>query len=180
LNDQELDQLIAQVKQGDMNSLSQIYQQMRKSIYYTALTISSDPHLSQDVLQETIVRIWEKAGQYKPGTFPKAWIITIARHYTYELLRLKNQSDSISGDETVMQSELIASDDVARVMDSQLTLQNALAQLDLTERQIVILKNITGLSHVETAQLLHMPYGTVLWKHYAAMRKLHRLMAETL
>jgi RNA polymerase sigma factor (sigma-70 family) len=92
MDDIRLEQLIRQIHQGDQDALSLVYVDLGKSIYYLAFALTSDSYLSQDVLQETILRIWEHSGLYQPGTRPKAWIYTIARHVTLDMIRRQGQA----------------------------------------------------------------------------------------
>lgn len=177
LDDARLNQLLLEVSQGNLESLNLLYQQVQKPIYYSAYALSKDPHLSQDVLQETIIRIWEKAGQYQAGTYPKAWIMTIARHYTLQLLQ--DRDSCMSYDEQFLTDDCNepAKNETDFSIEDHLTLESVLTRLESLEREIVILKSFSGFSHVEIARMLQMPYGTVLWRYHTAMKKLRKLMS---
>jgi RNA polymerase sigma factor (sigma-70 family) len=180
LDDARLNQLLLEISQGSLESLNLLYQQVQKPIYYSAYALSKDPHLSQDVLQETIIRIWEKAGQYQKDTYPKAWIMTIARHYTLQLLR--NRDICISYDDQLLTDN--GAESAPHITDfsieEHMTLQTVLSRLNKSEREIVILKNFSGFSHVEIAHMLQTPYGTILWRYHTAMKKLRKLMSNVL
>ena len=60
----------------------------------------------------------------------------------------------------------------------KLVLKAALEALKEDERQIVLLKNSSGLKHREIAEGLGMPLATVLSKYNRAMKKLEQYLRE--
>ncbi|MFZ3579210.1 RNA polymerase sigma factor [Virgibacillus sp. DJP39] len=58
----------------------------------------------------------------------------------------------------------------------KMVLAKYLELLDSGERQIVILKDISGMKHREIAKIVEMPLGTVLWKYRVALNKLRKAL----
>jgi RNA polymerase sigma-70 factor (ECF subfamily) len=56
------------------------------------LSILNDEEDAKDVMQETIVKIKFGAGQYRPGTNPKAWIFRIARNLSIDMVRMRKNN----------------------------------------------------------------------------------------
>ncbi len=57
----DLDQLILSIGNGDQRALQALYYQCKRGIFAVAYSILHDYHFSEDVLQETILKIWEHA-----------------------------------------------------------------------------------------------------------------------
>nr|WP_280521300.1 RNA polymerase sigma factor [Paenibacillus mangrovi] len=82
-----MDEALDSIVSGKIDSLQTIYKELRIPVYGLALSILQNKSWAEEIMQETFVRVYEKASNYRHGTNPKAWIISIARNLSYELLR---------------------------------------------------------------------------------------------
>lgn len=164
----ELEQMIAEVANGNRDALAAIYQNARGAVYAMALSYLKNGEDAQDITQDTFVRVWEKANQYRPQGSPMAWILTIAKNLALMKLRQGTWRDDLSEQEwqaiPAPVSEVSAED---RTM-----LQEALAKLEGQERQVVLLHAVSGLKHREIAALLELRLPTVLSKYHRALKKI--------
>lgn len=165
---QFLDRCMSAVASGDRAAFARLYERMSAPVYGFALSIVRERTDAEDVMQTVFLRIWDHAGQYCPGTDPKAWILKITRNQALMLLRAKKRTVAIEE-----RPEETGGDEAASVTD-RLLLQTLLDQLDETERQIVMLFAVEGYSHKEIASILGKAYATVRWKYSNAMKKLTR------
>jgi DNA-directed RNA polymerase specialized sigma24 family protein len=74
------DELLAQIAGGDMRALEALYRRMRVQVFAVALAVAGDRGTAEDVVQDTFVRAYSAAPQYRPGSRARAWVLTIARH----------------------------------------------------------------------------------------------------
>ncbi len=169
---EEADRLLARVAQGDSDALEALYRQLRVPAYGLALAVLEERTEAEDVVQETFLRVWQAAGQHRPGADGRAWVLAIARNLARE--RLRKRKDAFSFDEV---TEPLLPDPSLRVND-RLCLRQAFAVLDETERQIVMLYAVGGYSHKEIAAALGKPYATVRWKFRRAMGKLKEALPD--
>jgi len=167
----EPERLMEKIAERQIDALKALYEQYRYLVYAIAQTIVHDKSAAEDIVQETFVRIYEKAATYRPGTNLKAWIAAMARNLSYDVLRRQSKM-------TLMLPEGIAdaapSSETALVQ--KMELEEALRQLGEQERQIVILYVIGGLKHAEISQVLGMPPGTVRWKYRQSLRRLAQIL----
>lgn len=99
----------------------------------------------------------------------KAWLLSVSRNTALDLYRKKKRE--ITGfDERYFDQ---AYNNSADFLD-RLILTKYLELLDTEERQIVILKDISGMKHREIAKIIELPLGTVLWKYQKALTKLRK------
>ncbi len=168
----ELEQLLLRVSSGDQEAFAQLYHRTRAAVYALALSVLKHAHDAQDVTQDTYVRIWDHAPQYRPQGSPMAWILTITRN----LARMKLRQDSRYVDLDESQWEAIPADAPNVTPEEKHLLRSALATLGDEERQVVLLHAVTGLKHREIAGLLELPLATVLSKYHRALKKLRNLM----
>ena len=138
-----LERLLLEVAAGEQEALAQLYHRTRTAVYGLVLSYVKNAHDAQDITQDTFVRIWDNAPQYRPQGSPMGWMLTIAR----------NLAPNLS-------------------TEDRLLVQNALAALEEQERRVVVLHAVTGLKHREIAALLELPLATVLSKYHRALKKL--------
>jgi DNA-directed RNA polymerase specialized sigma24 family protein len=64
------DELLAQIAGGDMRALEALYRRMRVQVFAVALAVAGDRGTAEDVVQDTFVRAYSAAPQYRPGPGP--------------------------------------------------------------------------------------------------------------
>jgi len=163
----EAEALLLRIAAGEQEALVELYDRTRAAVYALAVSILKNIHDAQDVTQDSFVRIWESAPQYRPQGSPIAWILTIARNQAR--MKLRQRSRNAELDEDAWKD--IPAQTPAVTPEDRYLLQTALAALSEQERQIVML-HAAGLKHREAAELLEMPLATVLSKYHRALKRL--------
>ena len=92
---EELEPLMAGLAAGDQEALGQLYHRTRTAVYGLALSILRHGHDAEDVTQDTFVRAWEKAEQYRPQGTPMAWLLAIARNLALMKLRERARTQDL-------------------------------------------------------------------------------------
>ena len=164
----ELDELLSGVAAGNREALAQLYRRTRTAVYGLALSYVKNAHDAQDVTQDTFVRVWDSAYQYKPQGSPMGWLLAVARNLALMKLRQGSRQEQLEDEEW----DAIPAESPAVTPEDRQVLQQAMAALTDEERQVVMLHAVTGLKHREIAHLLEMPLATVLSKYHRALKKL--------
>lgn len=164
----ELDELLSGVAAGDREALAHLYRRTRTAVYGLALSYVKNAHDAQDVTQDTFVRVWDSAYQYKPQGSPMGWLLAVARNLALMKLRQGSRQEQLEDEEW----DAIPAESPAVTPEDRQVLQQAMAALTDEERQVVMLHAVTGLKHREIAHLLEMPLATVLSKYHRALKKL--------
>ena len=172
LQPEDLEPLMAGLAAGDQEALGQLYRRTRTTVYGLALSILRHGHDAEDVTQDTFVRAWEKAEQYRPQGTPMAWLLAITRNLALMKLRERSRTRDLPPED--WESFSIDSHDVTA--EDRTVLAAALSKLSDEERQVVMLHASAGLKHREIAQLLEMPLSTVLSKYRRALAKLKQTL----
>jgi RNA polymerase sigma-70 factor, ECF subfamily len=165
------DLLLRQVADGDMPALEALYRAMHVPVFAVALAVTGDRRMAEDVMQDAFVRIYHGAPGYQPGTRARAWVLKIARHLALDAVRRSAREPA-----SVMASQGAAPGGEPDAV--RLDLVNALLQLGMVDRQIVVLHDMAGLTHAEIAVELKVPAGTVRWRYRVALARLRPLVAE--
>lgn len=167
------DALIQSIAAGDHAAFHRLYELAAGSIYGFALSITQNTQDAEDVLQDTLLAVYTKAGSYDPQKKPMAFVLTIAKNYAISRRRKR---------ETAVLDELPLVDEaamsrVAQIEDRAL-ITALLEHLDGEERQIVMLHAVAGLKFREIADLLSHPLGSTLSRYHRAIQKLRSAAKE--
>ena len=120
---------------------------------------------AEDVAQEACVRALKYIGALQ-GDDARAWFLTIVRHAFYDWCK-RNRPVEIARDdgtaiETAVDDAAIDPEQTAlRSADSRM-LANAVAELPLPYREVIILRELEQLSYKEIARIADIPIGTVM------------------
>jgi RNA polymerase sigma-70 factor, ECF subfamily len=136
----------------------------RASLYRYARSLSREPSSAEDLVQETFRRGLSAKLRPAPATLDatRCWLFTIARHvWQNELRRTFRQARAISvfaGSEPG--EELLDVQVTRRLLQSEV--RQAIEALPEAHREVVMLRDIEGLSYAEIASILSCPAGTVM------------------
>jgi RNA polymerase sigma factor (sigma-70 family) len=171
----DAESLLEAIGDGDLAALEQLYRELRVPVYAVALAITADRSLAEDVSQDVFVRVYRSARTYRPGSRPRAWVLAIARNLALDALRRRRRELPAEEPASLAStSKAPFPGDDATV--ARLELTAALLELGVTERQIVVLHDVAGLTHAEIAGGLGLPPGTVRWKYRLALAHLQTTM----
>ena len=143
-------------------------------VYTKIFAINKHTYDAEDVLQDTFLTIYRKAGDYQLHEKPMAWIFTIARNSA--LMKLRTPKKEIGLEESQVENSIAFSK--IEEAEAKIMLQAFLDMLNDEERQIVMLHTVSGLKNREIAALMGIPLNTVLSKYHRAIKKLKNSMKE--
>ena len=149
--------------------------------YNLARWLAGNDHDAQDVSQEACLRAFKFFGNFR-GENARAWLLTIVRNTFYTWLQ-KNRPAAVTGD---LDDEALAVEDVsANVEQVHLqqadaeTVRRAIGELPVEFREMIVLREMEGLSYKEIADLSAVPIGTVMSRLARARKQLQiRLAGE--
>jgi RNA polymerase sigma-70 factor, ECF subfamily len=156
-----LQQLLRQTARRDRAAFATLYTRTSAQLFGIALRITRSREAAEDVLQDSFVAVWERAGDYDPvrGS-AMGWLVTIVRHCAIDQLRRSNaRPQSRSAPEEALLA--LVSPDSADSRAELRALQRCLGELDEAPRHAVLLAYCYGLSRDELAARLAVPVGTV-------------------
>ena len=86
-----LEQLLARIASGDREALGQLYHRTRSAVYALTLSYTKNAQDAEDLMQDTFVRVWDSAGQYRGRGSAMGWLLAIARNLALMKLREREQ-----------------------------------------------------------------------------------------
>ncbi len=166
---------ILKIANGDRAALSALYQETKASVYGFALSILKNQADAEDVLQDCFIKIWSAARGYRPLGKPMAWILTITRNLSTNILRERSKTADISEEDA---EKMFVAEGPAVTTENRIVLETAMNLLSDEEQQIIMLHAVSGLKHIEISKLLSLPLSTVLSKYNRAKKKLQDNLKE--
>ena len=166
-------------EERDDRAFGELFAAFAPKVKTYMMRLGADAATAEELMQETLLAVWRKAGQYSAEKGSAAtWIYTIARNLRIDRFRretvwqeLPSESGEIAGDET-------PPDEAASAHEREARVQRALAELSAEQREIVTLAYIEGLSHSELAGRLGLPLGTVKSRMRLAYQKIRPALED--
>lgn len=158
--------LLARCALHDRRAFESLYRQASPVLYGLLLKLVRDRDLAAELLQEGFVRIWQRAGDYRPHRGRSfTWMGAIVRHLAID--RLRRGAAPLQREElddegwAQLSDDRLASDERVQVEQGEAMIARCLETLDLEPRRAVILAYYEGLTHEAIARSLSRPLGTV-------------------
>lgn len=148
--------------------------------YNLARWLTRDAHDAEDVVQEAYVRAWTFFDRFH-GEDGRAWLLTIVRHTGYTWLqRHRRQEISTAFDEEQHSGEREDSNPETLLLQqaNQQLLREALEALPVEYREVIVLRELEGLSYKEIAGIADLPLGTVMSRLARARQRLQVWLTE--
>jgi RNA polymerase sigma-70 factor (ECF subfamily) len=146
--------------------------------YNLARWLTRHDHDAEDVVQEAYLRALQFFRGFH-GDTGRAWMLQIVRNTCYTWLE-KNRSNAASGATPELFDALASAEaDPAKLLErreEQQSLMQAIAVLPLEFREIVVLRELEGLSYKEIARIAEIRLGTVMSRLARARERLHELL----
>jgi RNA polymerase sigma-70 factor, ECF subfamily len=152
-------------------------------LYAYAMVLCRNPTLAADLVQDTYVRALKAKEGLRPGSDVKSWLFTILRNIWLNHLRRERSAlvaAEVDLEENLADVYLASSEDphdlyVKKIEREQV--RQAIQQLPIEFREVIILREYEELSYSEIASLLQCPVGTVMSSLARARSKLGALLA---
>ena len=141
------------------------------------------PGLSEDLVQEVMIKVWQKSAGYNPEkASATTWIYTVARNCRIDMLRRKSNTQHLPLENEDFWHEPDEETPVSllRQKRSEDKVQQSLAQLPKEQDEILRKVYLEGKSHAEASSELGLPLGTVKSRVRLALQKMQILVAPEL
>jgi RNA polymerase sigma-70 factor, ECF subfamily len=122
-----------------------------------AHSLSGDSQLSNDLVQETLLKAWAHKKSFVPGSNLKAWLFTILRN-TYFTYYRRSQREELDEDRAAMNASVPASQLTHLEFDD---MRNALMRLSPDHREALLLITAEGFSYEDAARVCGCAVGTM-------------------
>jgi RNA polymerase sigma-70 factor (ECF subfamily) len=175
LDDQRL---LNGLRAGHREECAELVRAHYQAVYRFLVHLTRDVHEAEDLSQETFATAWEKVGTFHGRATLATWLHRIAYTKFIDAHRAQRRDSAMrerrSGRSMPPPTPLdsaVASDEASR-------LYQALHGIDASERTLLVLHYLQGLSYREMATVLDEPAGTVKWRTALALDRLRALLSD--
>lgn len=171
----KLEEIIIRCQKGDNQAFTELVDMYARSCYGYFYRLCGNATVSNDLLSELFIKIVEKIGTYKGGSF-KRWLFTVASNLFYDHLRFQyRQKKLLDGKGDTLRYQRFQTEDTTGLKDE---IQTYLAKLDNDTAELLIMRFYSQLSFRQLADLRSEPIGTTLSKVHRGLKKLKKMMQE--
>ncbi len=178
-------ELLQKIAQGDRESFSELYDRFVPVLFSTALTVTRQREIAEEVVQDVFVQIWRRASLYNPGRGkPVTWAITLTRNRAIDRMRaLQRQNRVIKKTEENLPSaesvDLRNSFHIAAINESSTLVRQALRNLSDHQRQAIEQVFLKGMTMSEVAESMGEALPTIKARVRRGLFRLRELLRET-
>lgn len=160
--------LVRLAAQGDHAAFHKLVDRHAKALFQVAISLSATRADAEDLVQETFVAAYKGFAAFDGRASVRTWMTRILMRRAADAWRSGRHARNAVNLDSAPQPARESSE--SRI-DQRLDLAAVLEQLDENHREVIVLREMQGLSYAEIAQTLGLPQGTV-------ESRLHRARAE--
>ena len=171
-NDREL---VQKCLAGDRRQFESLVEQYQKPLYNSALRMTGNADDAADITQTVFVKAWLSLGKYNPQYEFFSWIYRILVNEAVDCINDRKRTTDLPEDciaDVDGPLEELSAKELEEVVD------HALGELNLTLRQVIVLRHFAHLSYEEIGYVLEIPEKTVKSRLFTARRQLGELLTE--
>lgn len=167
--------LVAQFKAGDPDAIRELYGEFGGAVTTVARSIVRDSELAADVVQQTFIKAWRSADQFEGGRDIAPWLYAIARRTAIDALRSENKPTRGGHEPEV---DVGVEPHTFERTWIQFEVRQAIDALPSDEREVVRRSHLLGETHVQIAEAMGVPLGTVKSRSGRAHKRLALALAH--
>ena len=159
--------ILAWARRGDLAAFEELVRRNEKRVYAVALRSSGSPEDAADITQEVFLRAWRSIEDFRGDSGFSTWLFRITANLCVDFARHRQAQPQTQ--------PLVGEDDAERPIpdtaptpeehleNSELGRELAAALDEISEehRRIVLLRDVSGLSYTDIAEVLEISEGTV-------------------
>lgn len=163
-------EVLERFRLGDEAAVKAVYDRYGGPVFALSLSILGEHGAAADCTQQTFIKAWKAASTYDAERSFGPWIYAIARRTAIDLYR--KRSRLVVSDEVDVIEMPTGLETVWEVFE----VRSALDRLPDEEREVIRLSHFDGFTHVEIADRLDIPVGTVKSRSHRAHQRLIEML----
>lgn len=192
LEEQEDSELMRRYAEGDKRAFTLLFERHKQPVFNFILRSCGRRDVAEELLQEVFLRVVKSASSYRQKAKFTTWLYTIARNACIDAARKRSRADVYSlqnpigdgdDDERTHQDRLVDGEARSGGVDADRKafrdrLQKALQKLPDKQREVFVLREISGLTFAEVAEVVDAKVPTVKSRMRYALKTLRGELAE--
>lgn len=179
--------LVNAVKAGDHAAYRGLVEKYQERIFTMIYGMVRNREQAQDLTQETFVRGFRRLDSFRQDAKFYTWVYRIAKNVSIDYIRRRNRRDERSWEDQVeINRDGQISESHRSVLPSKAlerkqiygAIMDAVEKLSPEHRQVLLLRELEGMSYTEMAEVCDVPAGTIMSRLYTARRKMRDLLKQ--
>jgi RNA polymerase sigma factor (sigma-70 family) len=169
--------LIARLCLADEQALELLYREYYNRLFRFIGRVTRQEAIIDEVINDVMFVVWEKAATYNQHCKPSTWIFGIAFNKARQALRDQTYHNEESLEVIETDNAAFGFEDAGlRQLEMDNWLDTAFDQLSLDQRTVIELTYFQGLHYSEIAELMGCPENTVKTRMHHARKKLATIL----
>lgn len=156
----------------DNKAFEIVYENTKKGVFSMIISITNNKAATEDLMQDTYIKMIQRIKQYKRGRNFYAWLLQIAKNTALDYYRKEKRMFVVDPQENEQLFEGSHND------QNNYMVMDMIKSLTDEEQQIVLLRTVSNVKYKDIAKSLDKPIGTILWLYNRAIKKLQKIYGE--
>jgi len=179
----ELASLLERIQGGDREAFMTIIRLYQQKVFVMTYSILRDREDALDAVQETFLRLYQKAGLYRPGNSFQGWLLQMAKNISIDSYRKHQKKRNEWETSTPLEDIQVASED--RDSDSvssdlRTAFSRGVDKLAERQRMVFVMRHYNELQFNEISEAMRISVGTAKSLHFKAVRNLRKWLSPEL
>jgi RNA polymerase sigma-70 factor (ECF subfamily) len=179
--DEPEDSLISAAKNGDVEAFGELFERYKDFVYSFVWKSVRSREDAEDIVQETFCRAWKSMSRFRGDSKIITWLCKIAANLAADKTRSPEKKTRSASDLGVDVERLAESTNATGDLESESILRHsvneALGQLKISQRMLVILCDIQGFNCAEAAGIVGCSHVSARVRLTRARKKLRKLLS---
>jgi RNA polymerase sigma-70 factor (ECF subfamily) len=175
--------LLERVRNGDREAFMTIIRLYQQKVFVMAYSILRDREDALDAVQETFLRLYQKAGLYRPGSSFQAWLLQMAKNISIDSYRRRRRKKQDWETARPIEEIPIAVEDRAgdsAASDLRSAFSRSVETLAERQRMVFVMRHYNELPFSEISEAMRISIGTAKSLHFKAVQNLRKRLAPVL
>jgi RNA polymerase sigma-70 factor (ECF subfamily) len=169
------EELLARINRNDAAAFEELYEKYSSRIYEYCVRLLHNHEHAEDVVQETLAKVFTQARSVQDPHSFQGWIFTVARNEAFGILR-RMRTEEIRNDDQLWESETPL-DSLLQAEESEIV-QHLLGDLKAEYREVLLLREYEGFSYEEIASISSSTVGSVRSRLFKARKALTKKLQQ--
>lgn len=171
--------LMAVADRRDKTAFAALFGHFAPRVKAYLIRLGTAPAQAEDLAQETMLTLWRKAPQFDPAKAQAAtWVFTIARNLRIDHLRRERYPQAPEEVLTTLPDSAPHPDEHTLAGQRQRRVRAVLAELPADQAEVIRMSFFDDAPHVEIAERLGLPLGTVKSRIRLAMKRIRTALGD--
>lgn len=171
--------MLAVAAHQDKDAFQDLFLHFAPRVKAFTLRQGADAQMAEEIVQETMVKVWRKAGQFDPAkASASTWIFTIARNLRIDMLRRAARPEPDADDPFFVPDPAPPAHETLSRDQEAARLHDALSGLPPEQQEVLRLAFFEDKPHTQVAEELGIPLGTVKSRIRLAFRRMRAELGD--